>query len=119
MSIYDRKAWPSPENNPLVIMLERGEEWFSNAEIVAALGSPPGKSILAQWPTLAEQIGEDHTGIVARGFITPTTERRASHGGQERVFSKKALVIIAMRAQTANAAAFRDCVAERLAISAA
>lgn len=99
-------------------MVERDAEWFSNGEIIAALGGKGGrhKSILAQWPTLAEQIGEEHTGIVARGTINLTTERRPSHGGQERVFSKKALILIGMRAQTANAAAFRDWLAEGLVV---
>lgn len=35
--IYDRSKWPQPEANPLVLLLQRGDEWYSNKEINAAL----------------------------------------------------------------------------------
>lgn len=114
MSIYDRAAWPSPEANPIILLLTRGDAWFSNREILASLGyNDSKKSLVSQWPTLIEQIGEAETVIERLGWMTPANEPQPQGGGQERYFSAKAVAIIAMRAQTANAAAFRDWAAVR------
>lgn len=115
MSIYDRSTWPAPAANPMVILFERGDAWYSNAEILAALGYPPKRSLISQWPTLLEQIGEDGTAIAARGWLAPGEGRQPQGGGQERLYSRKALVFIAMRAQTSIAASFCDYLAEDLA----
>lgn len=114
--IYDRSRWPAADCNPLVVMLERNDLWYTNTEMVRALGveSSRPKALISQWPTLLQQIGEDHTALVSRGWITPTGERGKQAGGQERCFSREALVVIGMRAQTPNAAAFRDWIAEDL-----
>ena len=114
MSIYDRSQWPAPEANPLVIMLNRGDEWFSNKELTAALGISGGRSILAQWPTLIDQIGEQETLVESRYGFLPRGDR-GNHGGLARYYSRKAVVLIAMRAQTPVAAAFRDWVGSRIA----
>lgn len=114
--IYDRSRWPEPAANPLIVLLERDAEWYTNKEVVAALGADGSrKSIFAQWPSLAQQLGDEHTAIISRGLLVPTAERQGRQGGQERCFSKKALIIIGMRAQTVNAAAFRDWIADGLA----
>ena len=118
MSIYDRDAWPDPSANPLITILEREGEWISNAELLVALGySSCKKSLIAQWPTLAEQLGAD-TIIAERGLAVPNAERQPRGGGRERYFSMKALVLIAMRAQTVNAVAFCDWIAAGAAIDA-
>ena len=114
MDIYDRRFWPSPAANPLVNLFERDSDWYSNKEIVAALGlsATRPKALISQWPTLIDQIGEDNTALAERGLMLPTSERGRRAGGLERYYTKKALVLIAMRAQTTTAAAFRDCLAE-------
>lgn len=114
MSIYDRSRWPSPQSNPLVIMLLRGDAWYSNSEINAAI-SPGVKGLarcfLADWPTLADELGPDQSLIESRSFGKLTNERQGQVGGVERFYSRKALIHIAMRARTPVAAAFRDWLA--------
>jgi hypothetical protein len=113
MGIYDRSKWPSPEANPLVLMLRRGDHWYSNAEILAALGvGTLNRSLVSQWPTLLDQIGANETTVQRRGWYEEAPTAQPRGGGQERYYSRKALVIIGMRAQTPNAAAFRDWLAE-------
>lgn len=116
MSIYDRSTWPDHTENPLILLFENNQEWYTNAEIMAALGYTDQKrSLISQWPTLAEQIGEEHTGTISRGLMVPDADRQRRGGGTERYFTRKAFVLIAMRAQTVNAAAFCDYVAEDFA----
>lgn len=116
MSAYDRSAWPDAERNPLVQLLRREDEWFSNAEILEALGYGGTKrSLISQWPTLASQLGDDDTVVESRGVMFVDNKPQGRTGGLERKYSRKALVLIAMRAQTTNAAAFRDWVAARVA----
>lgn len=113
MSIYDRSKWPSHEANPLVLMLKRGDQWYSNTEILAGLGyGGANRSLVSQWPTLLDQIGKTETTVEQLGWMSPAPQAQPRGGGQERFYSRKALVIIAMRAQTVNAAAFRDWLAE-------
>lgn len=118
-SIYDRSRWPTPASNPLIQLFERGDDWFSNSELLIALGySTRKKSLIAQWPTLAEQLGDTETSVAERGLATPNAARQPRGGGVERYFSRKALVLIAMRAQTINAASFCDWLAEDASIQA-
>lgn len=120
MDIYDRSNWPSPDVNPLVLLLRRPDEWFTNMEIQAALApenadGPKTKSPMGQWPRLRELLREGDTMMASRHFMwkSPTPEKRT--GGLERLFSRRALVLIAFRAQTVNALAFRDWVADQIA----
>lgn len=115
MSIYDRAAWPSPEANPLVILLQRGDDWYSNEEIVIALGLSAKRALLCNQTVFGQSLAEDDTAIVGAGWLTPGKRVSASHSGQQRVFSRKALVLAAMRTKTVNAAAFRDWLAARSA----
>lgn len=117
MSIYDRAAWPHPSANPLIVLFERGDEWVSNSELLAALGYVSHKkSLIAQWPSLAEQLGAD-TAVAERGLMIPDSSRQPRGGGVERYFNRKALVLIAMRAQTSTAAAFCDWLAANSALN--
>lgn len=111
--IYDRSKWPTPEANPLVIMLLRGDEWYPSQEIVAALGLSPNRALLAQKTIFGKQIDEGDAAIVSRGFLIQTSKVRS--GGTERLFSRRALVIAGMRTNTVNAAAFRAWLASRVA----
>jgi len=118
MSIYDQSKWPNPEANPLVIMLERGDQWFSNTEINTALDPErrnKNRSVIANWPTLAEQLRDGDTMIEGRTFREPTNDRQGRTGGVSRYFSQRALILIIMRAQTINAAACRDWIATAMA----
>lgn len=115
MSIYDRSTWPDPRANPLVLLFERGDHWYSNTEILTALGYEPRRSLISQWPTLAEQLGEGETAVRNRGLLVIDDKRQPRTGGLERYFSRKALIIIAMRAQSANAAAFCNYIADAVA----
>ena len=116
--IYDRSAWPPPESNPLVQMFERGDDWYSNKELNTAL--QPGserqrRSVVSNWPTLRNQLADEDSMVSDRHFSQSTVVPQGGTGGLSRYWSRKALIIIAMRAQTINAAAFRDWLAHRLA----
>ena len=117
MSIYDRSTWPAPRENPLIQLFEQDKEWYTNAEILEALGYGDTKrSLISSWPTLAAQIGDDHTAITTRGLLLGGADRHPRSGGVERCFTRKALILIAMRAQTVNAAAFCDWLAADFAL---
>ena len=118
--IHDRANWPSPVSNPLIILFERDADWFSNTEIVAALGWRKGRSrsIVGQWPTLLEQLDPNDTIVTSRYSSVSDGQKAPQAGGQERYFTKKALALIAMRAQTVNAAAWRDWLASDLELEA-
>jgi len=61
--IYDRSEWPAPENNPLVLLLLRGDEWYSNLEIVRALGLGDGRALLSQGAAFGKVLQFDDAGI--------------------------------------------------------
>lgn len=116
MTIYDRSKWPAEDHNPLIILFESEADWFSNSEVLAALGYGDTKrSLISQWPTLAEQLGEGETAIAERGLMVADNRRQPRGGGLERYYSRKAVALIAMRAQTVNAAAFCDWLAAETA----
>lgn len=115
MDIYDRTGWPAPASNPLVIMLQRGDEWYSNEEIVAALGLSAKRALLSEGTIFKKQIRDDDAAVVSRGWLVPGKSVTRANGGTMRVFSRRALVLAAMRTETINAAAFRDWLASHAA----
>lgn len=70
---------------------------------------------MGKWPRLREMVGEGETIVQARGVRYASPSPHLANQGGERLFSRKALVIICLRAQTPNAAAFRDWLASRIA----
>lgn len=114
MSIYDRTQWPKPEENPLILMIHRDDEWFSNEEVVAALGLSEGRALLSNQTAFVQALTDDDTGIVGRDWLTPTRNVSRAHGGAMRVFNRRAVVLVAMRTNTINAAAFRDWMADQI-----
>lgn len=114
--IYDRSKWPPPEANPVVQMVMRGDDWYSNKEVNAAFdvgrkGSKAG-SPMSNLKQVIRVIGEAETVIESRSFGAIQSSRAAfKDGGSARYYSRKALVLLAMRANTINAAAFRDWLA--------
>ena len=111
MNIYDRAGWPSPERNPLVQLLLRPEPWMSNGELATALGlvnTTRSKSVTGHWKSVTEELGKEETMFRVGDGVAASRQR-------VRCFSKKALVLTAMRARTINAAAFRDWLASRTA----
>ena len=114
--IYDRSRWPSPESNPLVILLQRGDEWYSNKEIVAALGLAPKRALISTTADkFSRELGPDDTALSGKWGIIPSGKVNAANSGSLRVFSRRALVLAAMRTNTVNAAAFRDWLATEAA----
>lgn len=114
--IYDRGSWPPPEQNPLIRLFEREGEWVSNAELVAALGLSSRRSLGASYGgrSLLRRLGDGDTLIVERNWAFVAPYPMGNTGGQERIFSRKAMVLLSMNIQTVNAAAFRDWVATRI-----
>jgi|GEM_PF-1408568 len=116
IDIYDRSKWPPPEANPLVQLVMRGDEWYSNKEVNAALdaereGSKAGLP-MANLKQVIRVIGETETVIESRSFgVIQSSKAAFKSGGSARYYSRKALVLLAMRANTINAAAFRDWLA--------
>lgn len=114
--IYDRSKWPSPEANPLVQLVMRGDEWYSNKEVNAAFdvgrqGSKAG-SPMSNFKQVIRVIGPSATLLDSRSRgLKRLDGSAAQHGGSARYYSRKALVLLAMRANTINAAAFRDWLA--------
>lgn len=108
MGIYDRSLWPNHDANPLVILLRRGDEWYSNEEIVAALGLTEGRALMSNQTSFARSLIEGDSALVGKGRLTPSLRISNAHGGSQRVFNRRALILAAMRANTVNAAAFRD-----------
>lgn len=109
--IYDRAKWPSPEVNPLVRMLLRGDEWYSNNEIATALelvNTTKSKSVVGHYRDLLGEIGPDDTKMVVDPAMVGSKH-------PVRVFSRKAMISICMRARTINARAFRDWLATKVA----
>lgn len=119
MSIYDRSQWPAPASNPLILMFERGDEWYSSSEINACIDparADAKRSLISNWPTLRLQIGEEDTVLRGRDWILKSAAPQGRTGGLERYYSRKAVILIAMRAQSVNAAAFRDWLAEGIVL---
>ena len=114
MSVFDRTKWPPPEDNPIIQLLGSGRDWFSNTEIGTALGwinnTRASKQVAGHWPDLDATLGADDVRM-----YRPPAEPGCHKPREVRQFSRKALVLIAMRARTANTAAFRDWLAERAA----
>lgn len=97
-------------------LLLRGDEWYSNQEIVQALGLTSDRALLSNVaPTFRRALGESDAAIVSRGLVVPGLNVSAANTGGGRVFSRRALVLAAMRTNTVNAAAFRDWMASRVA----
>lgn len=117
--IYDRSKWPTPEANPLVQLLLLGDDWYTNKEINLALDperpEKPRGAPMADLKQTMKVIGEDHSAIrTARGTWRITAAPAHAHGGTERVYSREALILIGMRANTVNAAAFRAWLSSRV-----
>lgn len=117
--INDRSKWPSPEANPLVQLLLRRDYWYTNKEINLALDpnrpKKPSGAPMADLKQVMKIIGEGHSMIrTARGSWRVTDAPAMKHGGIERVYSREALVLIGMRANTVNAAAFRAWLSSRV-----
>lgn len=113
MSVYDRSKWPLPEDNPLINLLRREADWIANGELAEALGivnTTGSKSVTGHWKDVVAQLGEGET-MFRQGDGVAASRQRV------RCFSKKALILIAMRARTRNAAAFRDWIATVVANS--
>lgn len=111
MDIYDRSLWPKPESNPLVQLLQRDEPWIANGELAEALelvSTTRSKSVTGHWKNVVGELGEGETTFRQGDGIAASRQR-------VRCFSKKALILIAMRARTRNAAAFRDWLAGSVA----
>lgn len=111
MNIYDRAGWPLPEQNPLVQLLLRPGSWVSNKELAEALGlvnTTRSKSVTGHWPNVLEELGPSETRI-AKGNGAPLGRQT------QRFFSKKALILTALRARTVNARGFCDWLASRVA----
>lgn len=113
--IYDRALWPSPESNPVIQLLTRDDDWFSNAELVEALGLAPRRALMSMGTIFSRQIDSLDSAIVDRNYLTPGVGVNRANGGTMRVFNRRALIIAAMRTETINAAAFRDWLASRAA----
>lgn len=116
--IYDRSKWPSPEANPLVLLLQRGDEWYSNKDIAVALGLTERRALLSEVaPHFGRSLVDEDTALILHGLIVPTKGVRAANSGRgkTRLFSRRALVLAGMRTNTVNAAAFRDWLASRVA----
>lgn len=117
MDIYDRALWPSPDENPLIQLFLSGDDWISNQDINAAISlerASQKRSLISQWQTLASQIGVSETRLVGTAMAVSTRGAHSQTGGVTREFSRKALILIATRAQAVNAAAFLDWLASRM-----
>lgn len=118
--IYDRSKWPTPEANPLVQLLLRGDEWYTNREINAAFdparADKPNGAPMANLAQVMRVIGDGHS-MLRRPFgqMMVTKANARAHGGTERFYSREALIMLGMRANTINAAAFRAWLASRVA----
>ena len=116
--IYDRSLWPSPTDNAIIRLLERDDDWFTNQEVVVALGLDEGRALLSNClPTFARMLGEDDTAVTAYGQTFTSSRISPAHSGRGnvRLFSRRALVLAAMRTNTPTAAAYRDWLATQAA----
>jgi len=114
--IYDRSQWPTPASNPLVLLLQRGDEWYSNKEIVTALGLSAKRALISSSADrFSREITSEDTLVSRRNVSIATSRVSSAHAGSTRMFSRRALVLAAMRTDTVNAAAFRDWLASEAA----
>lgn len=93
---------------PLLDLLYGDQEWLINREVVEALGfvdRSGNHSLAGHWGNIDEILGAETRMIEPGG--------RSKQGKLLRAYSKKAVVLLAMRSRTANAAAFRDWLADR------
>ena len=118
MNIYDRANWPEPDSNPLVLLWQRGDEWYSNVEVSAALGHSESRSanVIYTMRGFFEQVGDGATAMITRGLIVPSGGPlgKGYGGGVQRMLSRKAFLILCLRSKTANAIAFCDFIVDSL-----
>lgn len=114
--IHDRSRWPEPQSNPILLLLLRGDEWYSNREVVAALGLSPKRALLSHSAArFSREITPEDTAVSGRLGVIQTSTISPAHAGTQRLFSRRAIVLAAIRTDTANAAAFRDWLATQIA----
>lgn len=92
----------------LIALLRRPGQWSKNSEIIKAIGwhnNRGNKSVTGHWKDLDEWLGPEDT------MLAPND---GSTGHLVRHYSKRAVVLIGMRASTANGKAFRRWVADRV-----
>jgi len=114
----NRSLWPLVHENPLIALLFGEDEWIDNQMIALALDpttTAVRPSLLAYWPTLNAELGAE-TAFRKEGRIL--SDGHKGGRGIRRVYTKKALILIAMRARTHNADAFRDWLAGNAACAA-
>lgn len=119
--IYDRTWWPSPSENPIIRLLEADQDWFTNQEVVAALGLGEGRALLSNGlPTFARMLSEGDTAVTVRGQSHISSRMNAANSGRgnARLFNRRAVVLAAMRTNTPAAAAYRDWLASQVAADA-
>ncbi|NJR42148.1 MAG: hypothetical protein HC767_05305 [Akkermansiaceae bacterium] len=92
--IYDRTKWPTPEANPLVQLLLRGDEWYTNREINAAFdparAKKPNGAPMANLAQTMKIIGGGHTMLrMPYGRSIATNANAGTHGGTERLYSRE------------------------------
>lgn len=84
---------------------------MTNNELATALelvNTTRSKSVVGHYKNLLDEIGESETKLVVGDPLV-------AHKHKVRMYTKKALVRIAMRSRTINAEAFRDWLASRVA----
>jgi prophage antirepressor-like protein len=98
---------------PLKRLLLGSDRWIADRELAVALDphlATKRKSLVVQFPRVVDLLGSEDLSFRKGGLESPA-ER---HGGKGncRLYSKKALVLLAMHARTPNAEAFRSWLAE-------
>ncbi|MGB7418605.1 MAG: hypothetical protein WA918_05450, partial [Erythrobacter sp.] len=69
MDIYDRSRWPLPETNPILALLDSERDWFTNRQVVVALGLVPTRALLSTNAAFKRQLNDDDTGFERGGRI--------------------------------------------------
>jgi len=105
MSVYERANWPHPDNNPLVQLWLRGDDWYSSVEIEGAFAASGvakrNASYLSLWPDLAQS----GTATVEGGLLVASPVTRSGNRG--RHYSRQSLFLIIIRSRCAASAAFQ------------
>ena len=115
-NIHDRSRWPSADTNPSRVMLRRGEEWCPDRKLVAALGLAPPRALIRKTATrFVKDILPGDTAISGKMGFVISKHVSVAHGGSERYFGRRAVVLAAMRTKSVNAAALPDWVATQMA----
>lgn len=112
--IYQKAGWPDPSVNPAVLAYKRGDEWYSNEELVAVLGLTPRRALLSKGALFGHQIGDDDSALESRGVQYLGKSVNRAHGGMKRMFNRRAFLLAAWRTTTPNAAGFRYWLATQL-----